>query len=39
MLHTQTTVPILASEYLVTRHQYLPLLEQRAADISMLDPT
>jgi galactonate dehydratase len=38
-LHEQTTVPVLASEYLVTRHQYLPLLERRAADIIMLDPT
>jgi len=38
-LHAQTIVPVLASEYLVTRHQYLPLLEQRAADIIMLDPT
>jgi L-alanine-DL-glutamate epimerase-like enolase superfamily enzyme len=38
-LHEQTSVPILASEYLVTRHQYLPLLERRAADIIMLDPT
>jgi galactonate dehydratase len=38
-LHAQTTVPVLASEYLVTRHQFLPLLEQKAADIVMLDPT
>ncbi len=38
-LHDQTTVPVLASEYLVTRHQFLPLLEQKAADIVMLDPT
>jgi galactonate dehydratase len=38
-LHEQTRVPILASEYLVTRHQFLPLLERRAADIIMLDPT
>ncbi len=38
-LHAQTTVPVLASEYLVTRHQYLPVLQQRAADIIMLDPT
>ncbi len=38
-LHAQTRVPVLASEYLVTRHQFLPLLEQRAADIIMLDPT
>lgn len=38
-LKASTRVPILASEYLVTRHQYLPLLQQRAADIVMLDPT
>ena len=38
-LHAATTVPVLASEYLVTRHQYLPLLERHAADIVMLDPT
>jgi L-alanine-DL-glutamate epimerase-like enolase superfamily enzyme len=38
-LKRSTSVPILASEYLVTRHQYLPLLQQRAADIVMLDPT
>ena len=38
-LKAATTVPILASEYLVTRHQYLPVLQQRAADIIMLDPT
>jgi L-alanine-DL-glutamate epimerase-like enolase superfamily enzyme len=38
-LKAATTIPILASEYLVTRHQFLPLLERRAADIVMLDPT
>jgi galactonate dehydratase len=38
-LHAATTVPVLASEYLVTRHQYLPLLERHAADIVMLDPS
>ncbi|MCY7419387.1 MAG: hypothetical protein LH650_13025, partial [Chloroflexi bacterium] len=26
-LHDQKTIPVLASEYLVTRHQYLPLLQ------------
>ena len=31
--------PVLASEYLITRYQYRPLLEQRAADIVMVDPT
>lgn len=39
MLKAQTRVPVLANEYLVTRHQYLPVLQQRAADIIMLDPT
>jgi galactonate dehydratase len=38
-LKAATTIPVLASEYLVTRHQFLPLLERRAADIVMLDPT
>ncbi len=31
--------PILASEYLTTRYEYKPLLEKRAADIIMIDPT
>ena len=34
-----TTPPILASEYLATRYEYRPLLEARAADIVMIDPT
>ncbi len=38
-LRDQTTIPVLVSEYLVTRHQYLPLLQRGAADIVMLDPT
>lgn len=38
-LKAATTTPILASEYLVTRYQYRPLIEQRAADIVMIDPT
>lgn len=38
-LREQTRVPVLASEYLVTRHQFLPVLQQHAADIIMLDPT
>lgn len=38
-LAQSTTTPILASEYLTTRYEYKPLLEQRAADMVMIDPT
>ena len=38
-LRRGTTTPILASEYLATRYEYRPLLEARAADIVMIDPT
>src|SRR5689334_4150711 len=38
-LRRGTTTPILASEYLATRYEYKPLLEARAADIVMIDPT
>jgi galactonate dehydratase len=38
-LRKQTTIPILASEYLATRYEYKPLLEKQAADIVMIDPT
>ncbi|HEX3152604.1 MAG TPA: mandelate racemase/muconate lactonizing enzyme family protein [Gemmataceae bacterium] len=38
-LRRATTTPILASEYLATRYEYKPLLEARAADIVMIDPT
>jgi len=38
-LRSQTTTPILASEYLATRYEYKPLLEARAVDIVMIDPT
>jgi L-alanine-DL-glutamate epimerase-like enolase superfamily enzyme len=38
-LKDTTRIPVLASEYLMTRHQYRPLLEQNAADIVMIDPT
>jgi L-alanine-DL-glutamate epimerase-like enolase superfamily enzyme len=38
-LRQGTTVPILASEYLATRYEFRPLLEKRAADIVMIDPT
>jgi L-alanine-DL-glutamate epimerase-like enolase superfamily enzyme len=38
-LRRSTSTPILASEYLATRYEYKPLLEARAADIVMIDPT
>jgi L-alanine-DL-glutamate epimerase-like enolase superfamily enzyme len=38
-LRRSTSTPILASEYLTTRYEYKPVLEQRAADIIMIDPT
>jgi hypothetical protein len=38
-LGRSTTTPILASEYLTTRYEYKPVLEARAADIIMIDPT
>ncbi len=38
-LQRSTTIPVLASEYLTTRYEYKPVLEQRAADIIMIDPT
>jgi L-alanine-DL-glutamate epimerase-like enolase superfamily enzyme len=38
-LKASTTTPILASEFLITRYQYRPLMERRAADIIMIDPT
>lgn len=38
-LKDSTTTPILASELLITRYQYRPLMEKRAADIVMVDPT
>jgi galactonate dehydratase len=38
-LRRGTTTPILASEYLATRYEYKLLLEARAADIVMIDPT
>lgn len=38
-LKLSTTTPIVASEMLVTRYQYRHLLERRAADIIMIDPT
>ncbi|MCC6854559.1 MAG: mandelate racemase/muconate lactonizing enzyme family protein [Microbacteriaceae bacterium] len=38
-LKNSTTTPIVASEMLTTRNQFRPLLERRAADIVMIDPT
>ncbi len=38
-LQRSTFTPVLASEYLTTRYEYKPVLEQRAADIIMIDPT
>jgi L-alanine-DL-glutamate epimerase-like enolase superfamily enzyme len=38
-LQRSTTIPVLASEYLTTRYEYKPLLEKRAADLIMIDPT
>ncbi len=38
-LRASTSTPILVSEYLATRYEYKPVLEKRAADIIMIDPT
>jgi len=38
-LQRSTTTPVLASEYLTTRYEYLPVLQQRAAEMIMIDPT
>jgi galactonate dehydratase len=38
-LQRSTSIPVLASEYLTTRYEYKPVLEQRAAEIIMIDPT
>jgi L-alanine-DL-glutamate epimerase-like enolase superfamily enzyme len=38
-LKASTSTPIIASEMLITRFQYRQLLERRAADIVMVDPT
>lgn len=37
-LRGSTRIPILASEMLMTRYDYRPLIEARAADIIMIDP-
>ncbi len=38
-LRASTRTPISVSEYLVTRQEYLPVLERDAADLIMIDPT
>ena len=38
-LREATSVPLSVSEYLMTRWEYLPILEAEAADIVMVDPT
>lgn len=38
-LQRSTPIPVLASEFLTTRYEYKPVLEQRAAEIIMIDPT
>lgn len=38
-LRESTSVPLSVSEYLMTRWEYLPMLEEEAADLVMVDPT
>ena len=38
-LKQSTTIPLLASEYLISRFEYAPIIDQGAADIIMIDPT
>ena len=38
-LQASTSIPVLASEYLTTRYEYKPVLEQGASDHIMIDPT
>ena len=38
-LRESTSIPLSVSEYLMTRWEYLPILEEEAADIVMIDPT
>lgn len=38
-LRASTRTPILVSEFLTTRYEYKPVLEKRAGDIIMIDPT
>lgn len=38
-LREATSIPVSVSEYLMTRWEYLPVLEEEAADLVMIDPT
>ena len=38
-LKQSTSIPLLVSEYLISRFDYIPIIEQRAADVIMIDPT
>lgn len=38
-LREATSIPLSVSEYLMTRWEYLPVLEEEAADLIMIDPT
>jgi L-alanine-DL-glutamate epimerase-like enolase superfamily enzyme len=38
-LKQSTSIPLLASEYLISRFEYAPIIEAQAADIIMIDPT
>lgn len=38
-LRESTTIPVSVSEYLMTRWEYLPIVEEEAADLIMIDPT
>ncbi len=38
-LRRSTSIPVLASEYLMTRHEYRSLAENGGADLVMIDPT
>jgi L-alanine-DL-glutamate epimerase-like enolase superfamily enzyme len=38
-LRDSTSIPLSVSEYLMTRWEYLPVLEEEAADLVMVDPT
>lgn len=38
-LRESTSIPLSVSEYLMTRWEYLPVLEEEAADLIMVDPT
>ena len=38
-LKRSTTIPLLASEYLISRFDYVPIIDQHAVDHVMIDPT